>query len=174
MELNPTMTEEAVLPIDDFEEAEVQEPTFSILAARALEQGNHFEAIQQYWKSLNQDPKNGDDWFSLGKAYRIGNDLQKAEIALLQAMQINASSIPYLLEYLAVIAQTRSSNRAIRQMIQAYDRFPQEPDIVLMLAKAYQDLADNSREANLYYRKFLELAPQHPEAEGIQELLENN
>ena len=174
IELNPTLPDEAVLPVDDFEGAEVQEPTFSILGARALEQGNHFEAIQQYWKSLNQNPKNGDDWFSLGKAYRIGNDLQKAEIALLQAMQINASSIPYLLEYLAVIAQTRSSNRAIRQMIQAYDRFPQEPDIVLMLAKAYQDLADNSREANLYYQKFLELAPQHPEADEIQELLENN
>ena len=171
---NPVLLDEVPDSIDDSEGLELQEPTFSVLAGKALEKGNYQEAIQQFWKSLNQNPKNSDDWFSLGKAYRLGNDLQKAEIALLQAMQINPLSVPYLLEYLAVIAQTRPSNRAIRQMIQAYDRFPQEPDIILMLANAYKDLADNFREANLYYRKFLELAPQHPKAKDIQILLEND
>lgn len=171
--LNPPLQDETIFAVDDCQEAVVQKPTFSVLAQRALDQGNPLAAVQHYWKSLNQNPKNGEDWFSLGKAYRQLSDLQKAEIALLQAMQINPSSVPYLLEYLAVVAQTQSPNRAIRQMIQAYNRFTQEPEIVLVLAKAYQELANNSREANLYYQKFLQLAPQHPEAKDIQAILDN-
>ena len=59
----------------------------------------------------------------------------------------------------------------INEMEAAYRKFPENPEIILVLARAYAG-EGNRRNAVLLYRRFLELVPaSHPTRQAVQDEL---
>ena len=74
----------------------------------------------------------------------------------------------FVLQFLRAAQRTMDGDRLIREMEAAYRKFPQEPKVVLVLARAYAD-EGNRRNARILYQKFLELvSPDDPTHAEVQ------
>jgi cytochrome c-type biogenesis protein CcmH/NrfG len=78
-----------------------------------------------------------------------------------------------VLQFIRAAQRTMDSERLLREMEQAYRTFPNQPEIILVLARAYRD-AGNLRNASLLYRKFLEVVPaDYPARMDVESELRN-
>ena len=97
-------------------------------------------------------------WAELSEAYlRTGND-RWAQATASEAMRRDPENPKMVLQFLRAAQQTMDSELVIREMESAYRNFPNQPEIILVLARAYRD-QNNLRNARLLYQKFLELVP---------------
>ena len=139
------------------------EPTTYELAIAAREGGNFDRAVPLFWKAVQEDPDDAELWAELSKTYLMEGDPENAEIAILEALRREPSSLQYTLTYLNVVQQSRSQARFMEELESAYNRIPNSPDIVLAMARAYAQPGGNPSNASYFYREFLEMAPNHPE-----------
>lgn len=131
-------------------------------ADRAQLEGDYDSAIGLYWQALataNNDPAT---WNQLSQAYFAINQLQNAETAALEAIRFAPSEIKFTLDYLRIAQRSKPATQFLAELETAYDRFPSNPEVALSLARAQERIGNNSRAAQSLYRRFLEIAPNHP------------
>ncbi len=147
------------------------EPTAFDLAIDLANAGRHDEAIREYWKILADGVDQPDVWNRLSRSYRANRAWSDAEATALEAMRREPRNIVYTFDYLKAVENSRSPERFLEELERAYTRIPNSPDLVLALARAYVDIDGNARNAAVYYRLFLEMAPTHPEAFSAEQEL---
>lgn len=143
-------------------------------AETATFEGNYETAIRLYREALEIASDRADIWNTLSSVYLVGDQLNNAAAAALEATRLNPEKVEYVLDYLRVVQSTKEPADFITEVETAYDRFPRSPEINLSLARAYQRLNKNINAAKILYKRFIELAPNHPlrpEAEAALEEL---
>lgn len=147
------------------------EPTAFDLAIDLAESGRHEEAIREYLKILAENVDQPAVWNRLSRSYRAIRAWSDAEATALEAMRLEPRNIVYTFDYLKAVENSRSPERFLEELERAYTRIPNSPDLVLALARAYVEIDGNARNAVVYYRLFLEMAPNHPEAFSAEQEL---
>ncbi len=138
----------------------------------AYEAGNFAEAIRLYQAALAEEPDAAPVYYGLSRAYYESKQWPQAELYASEAKRLNPGDLRYTVNFLRAIQRTQSSERLMAEMIRAKERFPDSPDITLALARGYERLYNNRRNAIFLYQEFLTLAPAHPQAEDIRRHLQ--
>ena len=131
-------------------------------AANATSKRNYDEAIQLYWSALGRTNERADVWNALSKVYLIDGQAKNAATTALEATRLAPENIQYLLDYLRVVQRVKKAADFIKELEIAYDRFPNSPELTLSLARGYLRVGGNDYAAGILYRRFIEMAPDHP------------
>jgi tetratricopeptide (TPR) repeat protein len=133
------------------------------LARRSSLGGDLPAAVRHYKQALVQDDSRPEVWAELSEVYlRAGKD-SWARATASEAVRRNPDNPKFILQYLRAAQRTMEIDLVIREMEDAYRRFPEQPEIILVLARAYSDQG-NLRNARLLLIKFLDLVPvDHPQ-----------
>jgi len=134
----------------------------------AREAGNLQEAIRQLKRALVLDDTQSGVWAELSELYlEVGND-RWAQATASEAMRRDPDNPKRVLQFLRAAQRTMDSQRLIREMEAAYRKFPRQPELVRVLARAYAD-EGNFRNARLLFREFLNLVPEgHPSRAAVE------
>lgn len=134
----------------------------------AREAGNLQEAIRQLKRALVLDDTQSGVWAELSELYlEVGND-RWAQATASEAMRRDPDNPKRVLQFLRAAQRTMDSQRLIREMEAAYRKFPRQPELVRVLARAYAD-EGNFRNARLLFREFLNLVPEgHPSRPAVE------
>lgn len=171
-------------PTETVEETQTQEPEVppkpnaappkpqqSTPLQRALEEARRFaatnseEAVAKYWDAINIGDKSGIAFYELARIYYNRRQFSEAEMTSLEALRRDPQSNRFLLTYLQIIRKTKAKPDVVAE-IQKYRRiYPQNPDLVLLLARIYAEPGGDAVAARSLYNKFFEMAPNHPEIE---------
>lgn len=144
------------------------EPTLAQRAQAAYDAGDYAEAITLYQNALADDPTAAPLYQGLSRAYFAQQSWPQAELYAAEAMRLQPDNLSYTLNYLRSIQRTQPRERLMDEMIRAKQRFPDSPDITLALARGYERIMNNRRNALFLYQEFLTIAPGHPQAEDIR------
>lgn len=140
-----------------------------IAQARQLRQDGVFsESVRLLWKVLGRDPSRPDAWFELSKTYLANNEAAAAETASLEAMRLDPANTAYVLHHFDVIRESRGRAVVIRELRLAQERFPDNPEILFELARGYDEIASDPRNAAFLYNRFLDDYPNHPLAPEVR------
>lgn len=131
--------------------------------------GDYQSAIKQYWKALAVDDNNANTWNSLAEAFRLEGDYNQAEMAVLEAIRRGGENLVYRLHYLEIIQVGRSAQFYMQEVQELRKKFPNSPEIMLLLAAAYRDVAKNNRNALMIYEQYLEQYPEGAERESVED-----
>jgi hypothetical protein len=139
----------------------------------AYQEGNFPVAIRHFQMSLaNENSQNALTFYDLSRAYYAIGQWQQAELFASEAMRLQPKNIQYRAQYLRAIQKSQSRQRLMEELVAAYEQFPDSPDIALALARGYDKIEQNPRNARVMYETFLELAPpDHPKRAEIEQLL---
>jgi len=145
-------------------EAETPRTVDTLLAeADAATRARDFDrAARLYWQALGQANTRADIWNRLSQVYLLDGETKNAETAALEATRLAPDDIAYALDYLRVAQRTKESDVFLGELETTYARFPRNPELTLSLARAYERISRNDREARELYSRFIELAPNHP------------
>jgi tetratricopeptide (TPR) repeat protein len=143
------------------------------LARARRNEGSLDQAIRHYKKALILNDNQPQVWAELSEAYlQAGND-RWAQATASEAMRRDPENPKMVLQFIRAAQRTMDSERLLREMEQAYRTFPNQPEIILVLARAYRDVG-NLRNARLLYRKFLEVVPaDYPARVDVESELRN-
>ncbi|NDV62099.1 tetratricopeptide repeat protein [Puniceicoccales bacterium CK1056] len=124
--------------------------------------GETIEAIRYYKQCLIQNDAQPLVWAELSEVYlESGND-RWAQATASEAMRRDPDNPKLVLQYLRAAQRTMGTERLIQEMESAYRKFPDQPEIMVVLARAYAG-EGVTRNARILYNKFLEQAPlTHP------------
>jgi tetratricopeptide (TPR) repeat protein len=130
--------------------------------------GDMEEAVRLYKRALVENDNQPAVWAELSEAYlESGND-RWAQATASEAMRRDPDNPKVVLQFLRAAQRTMDGDRLIREMEAAHRKFPREPKVVLVLARAYAD-EGNRRNARILYQKFLELvSPDDPTHAEVQ------
>lgn len=143
------------------------------MARSKLSAGDVMSAIDLYKESLVLDDAQPAVWAELSEAYLQSGNGRWAQATASEAMRRDPENPRFALQFLRAAQRTMDPQRLLQEMERAYRNFPRQPEIVLVLARAYAEQG-NARNARLLYSQFLEIAPSdHPsrpsaEAERMQ------
>jgi thioredoxin-like negative regulator of GroEL len=137
-------------------------------ARAARDGGEILEAIRLFKRALIVDDSRAPVWAELSELYlETGND-RWAQATASEAMRREPDNPKMVLQFLRAAQRTMEDSRLIREMESAYRQFPEQPEIILVLARAYADVG-NSRNARLLYRRFLDrVPPDHPARDSAE------
>lgn len=128
------------------------------LARARRNEGSLDQAIRHYKKALILNDNQPKVWAELSESYlRAGND-RWAQATASEAMRRDPENPKMVLQFIRAAQRTMESQRLLQEMERAYRNFPNQPEIILVLARAYRD-NDNFRNARLLYQKFIEVVP---------------
>ncbi len=150
----------------------IAEPTPFDRARELREEGKLADAIHLYRRALAEVPDNPDGWFELSRTYYDRENFTEAEIAASEAMRREPSNVRYTLQFLRSVQRGQPSDRFMRELARAKERFPQSPEVTLALAQGYEMIQQNHRNARILYEEFIRLAPDHPRREFVEERLQ--
>lgn len=136
---------------------------------QALASRNYKDAINLFWKEIGAGNTSAENWYGLAQAYELTGQLQQAEVALLESTRQAPEDVRYALEYLRIAYKTRTLREAFSSIERVLQHFPDHPDVLLSVAKAYETIGNNRREASYYYNRFLQVAPDHEKFDEIKE-----
>lgn len=119
-------------------------------------------AIRKYWAAISISNNQAEIWNNLSRAYLIDGQLNNAETAALEAVRLDPREVAYTLDYLRVAQRSKNADAFMADLETAYDRFPGSPEITLSLARAYERIAQENETARSLYRRFIDIAPNHP------------
>ena len=131
-------------------------------AEAALTRRDYGTAIRAFWRALGRENDRPDIWNRLSRAYLANDQAENAETTALEATRLAPSEPEYMLDYLRVIQKTKKPSDFMAELETAHDRFPRNPEITLSLARAYERVRGNRPAARSMYRRFLDIAPNHP------------
>ena len=131
-------------------------------ARKATAKRKFEEAINFYWQALGRTNQQADVWNSLSKVYLANGQTKNAATTALEATRLDPKNIQYVLDYLRVVQRVKTPTEFIKELEVAYDRFPRSPEITLSLARGYGKVGNNDYAAAMLYRRFIQIAPNHP------------
>ncbi|MGE9294115.1 MAG: hypothetical protein ACQKBW_10920 [Puniceicoccales bacterium] len=139
----------------------------------AYQEGNFPAAVRHFQLSLaNENIESAPTYYELSRAYYAIGQWQQAELYASEAMRRQPRNIQYRAQYLRSIQKSQTRQRLMEELVAAYEAFPDSPDIALALARGYDKIEGNPRNARIMYETFLDMAPpEHPKRAEIEELL---
>lgn len=121
--------------------------------------------LQAATRSRPDDPTT---WIALGRAEEAGQAFGRALAAYDQALRLRPSDDVRLLRA-GLLLRAGSSTEALQAVEPLAQRYPDDPDTVLLLGLAQEQTGAAGAKETL--RRFLELAPDEPGAAAVRELL---
>jgi tetratricopeptide (TPR) repeat protein len=115
------------------------------------------QAIAEYQKILQKDPKDTESWVILGRLFRVSNNSPEAEKAFKQALQIEPDNEEALTGLGSLYMDMGDTKSAIEKLKAVTDKSPSERTLAA-LARAYEDV-QNFKEAAETLRRAVDLAP---------------
>jgi len=141
----------------------------SMTAAKTLnDAGDYKGAVEKYWEALKVDDSKAETWHTIAKTQLSDNRTRWAETTSLEAIRRDPGNVSYTLLYLKAAQHNHQAERFLEELIKARVKFPDSPDIMLALARGYDKIKNNARNASMLYREFLEKAPNHPSRDDAQ------
>lgn len=132
--------------------------------------GNYTKATDTAWKAVGIDETLHEAWFELSLAYYENKQYLNAEATCLEAIRAQPDKVEYTLGYLKIIQDSQPPDRLMRELHRAHSRLPSSPEIKFLLARGYEEIEANYRNAVFVYKQFLDIAPKdhpkRPEAEA--------
>jgi tetratricopeptide (TPR) repeat protein len=122
-------------------------------------QGDPKGAAIAYWKAVGQDDSRSDLWLKLTNAYRALREWPEAEACVLEARRRDRQNPDIEIVYLDIIRQTRPYDQFLDEIESSRSRYPQDPDIAILLANALSATGQDTIQAIRAYEDFLLLAP---------------
>ncbi len=104
-------------------------------------------AIEQYQKITQQDPKDAESLSMLARLYRVSHDEPAAEKAYRQVLELDPNDEDALNGLAMVYADRGDLPNAIAMLKQAVEKNP-DPRTVVMLAEFYEQIKDYSHAAD--------------------------
>ncbi|WOO42213.1 tetratricopeptide repeat protein [Rubellicoccus peritrichatus] len=172
IEPTPLASVETVTPTPEPEPAPPAEPTMAELAAAAYEAEDFDEAVRLYQSALAEDPSSAPIYFELSRAYYKTESWPQSELYASEAMRRDPANLRYTVNFLRAIQKTQPRERLMAELIRAKERFPESSDVTLALARGYERIYNNRRNAIFLYEDFLNLAPAHPQADQVRQHLQ--
>lgn len=114
-------------------------------------------------------PQTPAEWVALGRAYDRAQEFTQAVAAYDMALQLQPAADDVVLMRADVLVRSGNPGAALPTLAELADRYPDNPDVLLILGLAQNGTADPSATTTL--RRFLELAPDSPAAAGVRNLL---
>ena len=137
-------------------------------ARQLREQGDSIAAIREYKQALVQNDNQPAVWAELSELYLETGQDRWAQATAKEAVRRAPEDAALALQFLRAAQRTMDPKQLVREMETAYRRFPDNPEVVLILGRVFADMG-NTRNARLLYEKFLDLAPAgHPERASVQ------
>ena len=107
-------------------------------------------------------------------SYLSNNEFTQSESTILEAIRLEPDSVSYRLMYLHIVQQSgKPPSSFMAELQHAYDDLPDSPEIILALARGFDKIDKNKRDARHMYSEFLQKAPlAHPEREAVEKAIE--
>lgn len=141
-------------------------------ARQARKAGNLQEAIGHYRRALVLDDSRDGVWAELSELYLATGQDRWAQATASEAVRRDPDNPRWVLQFLRAAQDSMGEDAFLRELEDAHRRFPNTPQITLVLARAWRE-AGNARNARLLFREFLEQAPaDHPEREAAEDELQ--
>jgi len=137
-------------------------------AARQFRANDPEAAINKLWEAVNLGDSSGIAFYELAQTYKITAQYTEAEVAALEALRRDKANIRYILLYLDILENTQSPARQVREINRFRTLLPDNPDLILRLARLYAKPGGDRSAARGFYELFLRMAPGHPEADKAQ------
>lgn len=135
---------------------------------QAIMEGDYPKAIRFLWDALSINNENAHTWFLLSHAYSKHQQYLNAESASLESMRLAPLNSRYALQYLRVAQFSKTPVRFHEELLNIYQRFPREPEIILALARSYARIRNDPSNAHALYARFLAIAPDHSMAREVE------
>ncbi|MEX0331950.1 MAG: tetratricopeptide repeat protein [Puniceicoccaceae bacterium] len=137
-------------------------------ARQYREQGDTEEAIRRYKQALVKNDNQPVIWAELSELYLETGQNRWAQATANEALRRDPQNPKLFLQFLRAAQRTMDPQQVINEAENGYRQFPEQPEIVLVLARAYADQG-NARNAYMLFRKFLDLVPlEHPERANVE------
>lgn len=134
-----------------------------VLARQRRDEGKTDEAIRHFKTALIENDNQPGVWAELSQLYFQTGNNRWAQATASEAMRRDPGNSQYVLQFLLAAKETMDVNRFVQEMEGAYKKFPEDPDLLIFMAKVFADQG-NTRNARILLEKFLEFAPSnHPE-----------
>lgn len=141
-------------------------------ARTALENNEYTAAQDLLWEAISLNDADPEFWYLLSQAFQAEGAYGDAESTILQARRIAPDNLDYYAHYLLVARETRPLRLYIPELEAARERFPNNPDLMLLLAQAYSRAQLSREDAEYLYRLFLETAdPDHNMRDEVEAFL---
>jgi len=112
--------------------------------------------------AISKDPAPEAAWRALAKAYEISGKSADSYMAAEEAYKRNPDNIDSTLFYLRNASRVLNNEKFLNKVYRAYEKFPNNPEIWVDLARTYKLIGDK-RNAAFFYDKFLTQTPsEHP------------
>jgi tetratricopeptide (TPR) repeat protein len=142
------------------------------MGQEALINGEMEKAIGYYRRAVTQDVMPSEAWYALSQAFFITQEWGKAELSILEALEREPSNLTFELHFLRIAQKKYPPQEFVGLLEKARVRFPNSPEIVLILGRAYETMAPNRSRAIDAYHTFLRIAPpHHPKKSDVQNSL---
>lgn len=145
------------------------EDDLRVRARAAFSRGDASDAVRLFRQALVDHPDDATLWRQLSDAALQTGDTGWAQAAASEALRLDPDNPRTVLQYIRANSDQWPSDRWLREMENAYRRFPRTPEIILHLARGYLSLENNRRSARLLFDEFLRIAPEdHPERPMVE------
>lgn len=142
-----------------------------VKAKQYLREGDVPAAIRMSWDAIHANSESPAAWFILSRAYAEYGQYLNAEAAALESIRINSANKTIVLNYLAILQRSRSATRFHEELLKIYRVYNREPEFILALARSYARIHNDYENASALYRRFLDVAPDHPRVEEVRQEL---
>ena len=143
------------------------EPLFQE-AVIAHQEGKLGKAMDGYRAALRQDPRYFDAQLNLGIAAAQATDLSLALASLEDAVRMNPRSAEARYQFAMALRRANYPLDALNELKTLTEENPGEARAYLALGNLYAQVLNKPEEAAPYYKRVLELAPQHAQAPQIR------
>ena len=137
----------------------------ALAEARRIASTNSQAAVAKYWDAINLGDNSGIAYYELARVYYNRGEFNEAEMTSLEAMRRRPQSNQYLLTYLQIIRKTKPKPDVAAEIRKYRQLYPQNADLVLLLARLYAEPGGDAVAARSLYNLFFEMAPNHPDIE---------
>lgn len=134
-------------------------------SARQVGSTNSETTVARYWDAINAGDETGIAFHELSRVYYSRGEFGEAEMTALEALRRNSNSNRYLLTYLNIIRKTKPKPEVVKEIRKYRQLFPQNADLVLLLARIYAEPGGDATAARGLYEQFFKIAPNHPETD---------
>ncbi len=167
-ESEPLSEGEAKIKESNIEDATIskKEPTdYNSLVQKCYDfiaQNDALKAEKLAHAAIALDSQQETAWRALAKAYEISNKNNDSYMAAYEAYKRNPDSIDATLFYLRNASRVLNNEKFLDKVYRAYEKFPNNPEIWVDLARTYNLIGDK-RNSTFFYKQFLTHTPkEHP------------
>ena len=131
--------------------------------ARMVLASNPSQAVAQLWEVINRGMDSAEAFRELSLAYSHLGQFTASEMTALEALRRQPGNNRLLLGYLNTLQRSKSVSQVIGEIRKYRSKYPQNADLLLMLARTCAKPGGEPIAARNYYRQFFTMAPNHPE-----------